>query len=63
MPNRSKLIRGGLFAGLVVALVAVIVSAFVVADSLSAPHAIATSGRTRGNADAKVTLVEYSDFQ
>ena len=59
MPNRSKLIRVGLFVGLVV----VIVAAFVVADALFAQHGIVVSGRTRGNADAKVTLVEYSDFQ
>ena len=59
MPNRSIWIRAGLFFG----LVALIVAAFSAADLLLAPHTIALSGRTRGSADAKVTLVEYSDFQ
>jgi hypothetical protein len=59
MPNRSTLIRVGLFVGLVV----LIVAAFVVADSLFGQHGIVVSGRTRGNADAKVTLVEFGDFQ
>jgi len=52
-------LRVGLFVGLVV----LIVAAFVGADLLLAPKGIAVSGRTRGNADAKVTLVEFSDFQ
>lgn len=59
MPNRSVWLRVGLFVGLVV----LIVAAFVGADLLLAPKGIAVSGRTRGNADAKVTLVEFSDFQ
>lgn len=59
MPNRSMLVRVGLFVGLVV----LIVSAFVIADSLFTQHGIVVSGRTRGNADAKVTLVEFGDFQ
>jgi protein-disulfide isomerase len=59
MPNRSTLIRVGLFVGLVV----LIVAAFVIADSLFGQHGIVVSGRTRGNADAKVTLVEFGDFQ
>ncbi len=59
MPNRSLWVRVGLFIGLVV----LIVAGFVVADLLLAPHGIAVSGRTRGNANAKVTLVEFSDFQ
>ncbi len=60
MPNRSLWIRVGLFVGLVV----LIVAAFGAADVLFAPQSsIAVSGRTRGNADAKVTLVEFSDFQ
>jgi hypothetical protein len=59
MPNRSIWIRTGLFVG----LVALIVAAFSAADLLLAPSTIAVAGRTRGSADAKVTLVEYSDFQ
>lgn len=60
MPNRSLWLRVGLFVGLVV----LIVAAFGAADALFAPQGtIAVSGRTRGNADAKVTLVEFSDFQ
>jgi hypothetical protein len=59
MPNRSTWIRAGLFVGVVV----LIVAAFSAADLLLAPRTIAVAGRTRGNADAKVTLVEYSDFQ
>jgi len=59
MPNRSLWLRIGLFVGLVV----LIVVAFVGADLLLAPRSIAVSGRTRGNPDAKVTLVEFSDFQ
>ena len=59
MPNRSIWIRAGLFFG----IVALIVVAFSVADLLLAPRTIAVAGRTRGSADAKVTLVEYSDFQ
>ena len=59
MPNRSILIRTGLFVGLVVLIVAV----FSAADLLLTPHTIAVAGRTRGSADAKLTLVEYSDFQ
>ncbi len=59
MPNRSLWVRVGLFVGLVV----LIVAGFVVADLLLAPRGIAVSGRTRGNANAKVTLVEFSDFQ
>jgi len=59
MPNRSTWLRVGLFVGLVV----LIVAGFVVADLLLAPPGIVVSGRTRGNANAKVTLVEFSDFQ
>jgi hypothetical protein len=59
MPNRSMWLRIGLFVGLIVLNVAV----FVGADLLLTPRGIAVSGRTRGNADAKVTLVEFSDFQ
>lgn len=60
MPNRSIWVRVGLVVGLVV----LIVAAFAVADLLLAPQGgIAVSGRTRGNADAKVTLVEFGDFQ
>ncbi len=59
MPNRSVWIRAGLFVGLVVLIVAV----FGAADVLLSPHTIAVAGRTRGNADAKVTLTEFSDFQ
>ncbi len=59
MPNRSLWIRVGLFVGLVI----LIVAAFGIADLLLAPSGIAVAGRTRGNADAKVTLVEFSDFQ
>jgi hypothetical protein len=59
MPNRSIWIRAGLFAG----VVAFIVVAFSAADLLLTPHTITVSGRTRGSADAKVTLVEFSDFQ
>ena len=59
MPNRSIWIRAGLFVG----AVALIVAAFSAADVLLTPHTITLAGRTRGSADAKVTLVEYSDFQ
>ena len=59
MPNRSIWIRAGLFVGVVV----VIVAAFSAADLLLTPHTITVTGRTRGSPDAKVTLVEYSDFQ
>jgi hypothetical protein len=60
MPNRSLWIRVGLFVGLVM----LIVAAFGIADLLFAPqNTIVVAGRTRGNADAKVTLVEFSDFQ
>ena len=59
MPNRSIWLRAGLFVG----LVALIVAAFSVVDLLQAPRTIAAAGRTRGNPDAKVTLVEFSDFQ
>ena len=59
MPNRSIWLRAGLFFG----IVALIVAAYSAADLLLAPHTIAVAGRTRGSADAKLTLVEYSDFQ
>ena len=59
MPNRSIWLRAGLFVGVVVFIVA----AFSAADQLLTPHTIAVAGRTRGSADAKVTLVEFSDFQ
>jgi protein-disulfide isomerase len=49
--------------GLVVGLVVLIVAAFVIADLLFAPQGIVVSGRTRGNPDAKVALVEFGDFQ
>ena len=59
MPNRSIWLKAGLFVG----LVALIVAAFSAADLLVAPRTIAVAGRTRGSADAKLTLVEFSDFQ
>ncbi len=59
MPNRSVVLGIGLFVVLVVCIVA----AFVAADLLLAPKGIAVAGRTRGNADAKVALVEFGDFQ
>ncbi len=59
MPNRSLWLRVGLFIGMVLLLVA----AFVGADLLLAPKGIAVSGRTRGNAGAKLALVEFGDFQ
>jgi len=59
MPTRSIWFRAGLFVGVVVFIVA----AFSAADQLLTPHTIAVAGRTRGSADAKVTLVEFSDFQ
>lgn len=59
MPNRSAWLRIGLFAALVV----LIVAAFAAADLLLAPKGITVAGRTRGNADAKVALVEFGDFQ
>jgi len=59
MPNRSVWLRVGLFVGLVL----LIVAAFGIADLLLTQKGIPVSGRTRGKADAKVTLVEFSDFQ
>ena len=59
MPNRSIWLKAGLFVGLIV----LIVAAFSVVDLLQTPNTIVMAGRTRGSADAKLTLVEYSDFQ
>ena len=62
MPNHSP---GWLKFVLFVGLVVLIVVAFSAADLLLKPPSqpVATTGRTRGSPDAKVTLVEYSDFQ
>ncbi len=59
MPNRPSWTKGAVAAALFVLILAV----FGVVDRWSASGDIPVSGRTRGNADAKVTLVEFSDFQ
>ncbi|MDE3089283.1 MAG: hypothetical protein KGJ80_07845 [Chloroflexota bacterium] len=59
MPNRSVWFCGGLFVVLVVG----IITACVLIDQFIIPRGIAVSGRTRGNPDAKISLVEFGDFQ
>ncbi len=59
MPNRSVLLRVGLVIGLVV----VIVAAGILIDQRTQPQSVVVNGRTRGDPNAKITLVEYGDFQ
>jgi hypothetical protein len=59
MPDRSAWIKWGLALGVFVLILVV----FGVVDLWRASPEIPVSGRTRGNADAKITLVEFSDFQ
>jgi hypothetical protein len=59
MPNRPAWTRWAVAMGVFVLILAV----FGVVDRWSASGDIPVSGRTRGNADAKVTLVEFADFQ
>jgi hypothetical protein len=59
MPNRSAWVKIGLALGVFVLIIAV----FGVIDLWRASGDIPVSGRTRGSADAKVTLVEFGDFQ
>jgi hypothetical protein len=59
MSNRTTLIRAAPFVGLFI----LIVAGVLVYSVLAPPAAIAVSGRTRGSPNAKVTLVEYGDFQ
>ena len=59
MPNRPAWIKWGLALGVFVLILVV----FGILDLWRASGDIPVSGRTRGTADAKVTLVEFSDFQ
>ncbi len=51
----------------IVAVIAVLVAADLIAKAMSsaapAPTGAAVSGRTKGQASAPVSLVEFSDFQ
>ncbi len=59
MPDRPSWIKWGFALGVFVLVLAV----FGGVDLWRASGDIPVSGRTRGNADAKVTLVEFGDFQ
>ncbi|MCL4394033.1 MAG: hypothetical protein M1482_04375 [Chloroflexi bacterium] len=59
MSNRMALVRGGLFVGLFVLVIGVC----VLFNSLTSSSGVVISGRTRGNPNARVTLVEFADFQ
>ncbi len=59
MSNRTVLFRVALFVGIFV----LIVGAVLAYGLLTPPPKVQVSGRTRGNPNAKIALVEYADFQ